>query len=263
MGELGGGLGTSYPATLDTDAAKEYNSDQSTPTVARAEVENDQNAAIVAIEAELGVNPSGSTSDVKTFLQVEHETDGTHGAITPTSVVTASVVTDSIVTDSVVTASLALATGAPVTGIEDSDTLASDSATMLATQQSIKAYVDAQKIQISYVSVDYDLSTASGTQSITGAGFMPTSVEATAFLNGGGKGSFGNYDGTTYYCTSTSPAAGQLVPNANFLMSYIDGSGNNQQATISFTSDGGTLTWTKSGSPTGTLKMRFKFIREG
>jgi len=38
--------------------------------------------------------------------------------------------------------SLALATGATVTGIEDSDTFSSNSNTLLATQQSIKAYID-------------------------------------------------------------------------------------------------------------------------
>ena len=40
--------------------------------------------------------------------------------------------------------SLALATGATVTGIADEDDMSSDSATLLATQQSIKAYIDAQ-----------------------------------------------------------------------------------------------------------------------
>ena len=40
--------------------------------------------------------------------------------------------------------SLALATGATVTGIADEDDMTSNSATQLATQQSIKAYVDAQ-----------------------------------------------------------------------------------------------------------------------
>ena len=40
--------------------------------------------------------------------------------------------------------SLALASGATVTGILDEDAMGSDSATALATQQSIKAYVDAQ-----------------------------------------------------------------------------------------------------------------------
>ena len=40
--------------------------------------------------------------------------------------------------------SLSLATGATVTGILDEDNMATDSATQLATQQSIKAYVDSQ-----------------------------------------------------------------------------------------------------------------------
>ena len=40
--------------------------------------------------------------------------------------------------------SLALATGATVTGIADEDNMSSNSATLLATQQSIKAYVDTQ-----------------------------------------------------------------------------------------------------------------------
>ncbi len=40
--------------------------------------------------------------------------------------------------------SLALATGATVTGIADEDDMSSNSATLLATQQSIKAYIDAQ-----------------------------------------------------------------------------------------------------------------------
>ena len=40
--------------------------------------------------------------------------------------------------------SLALASGATVTGIADEDGMGSNSATLLATQQSIKAYVDAQ-----------------------------------------------------------------------------------------------------------------------
>ena len=180
--------------------------------------------------------------------------NGTLGATTPGTI-----------DGTVVTASSSLDIGSTIaiTGVLDEDTMSSDSAVKLATQQSIKAYVDNQRVQISYVSADYDVSTASGTQSITGAGFTPTSVEATAFLSGGGKGSFGNYDGTSYYCNSTSPAAGQLVPNASYLISYIDGSGNNAQATIAFTSDGGTLTWAKTLSPTGTLKMRFKFTRVG
>ena len=52
--------------------------------------------------------------------------------------------------------SLALATGATVTGILDEDNMASDSATQLATQQSIKAYVDAQNVAQSITFVGDD-----------------------------------------------------------------------------------------------------------
>ena len=45
--------------------------------------------------------------------------------------------------------SLALATGATVTGIADEDTFSSNSATLLATQQSIKAYVDTEIANVS------------------------------------------------------------------------------------------------------------------
>jgi len=57
--------------------------------------------------------------------------------------------------------SLALASGATVTAINDEDTMSSDSATALATQQSIKAYVDSQ-----VTAQDLDLTSDSGTIAI-------------------------------------------------------------------------------------------------
>ena len=57
--------------------------------------------------------------------------------------------------------SLALASGATVTSILDEDNMASNSATALATQQSIKAYVDSQ-----VTAQDLDISTDSGTIAI-------------------------------------------------------------------------------------------------
>jgi hypothetical protein len=82
MSEIGAGTGSSYPATLDTNSTTEVNSPAGGKTKARAEVPNDLAAAVVAIETELGTDPAGTTTDVKTFLQVEHNTDGTHGDIT-------------------------------------------------------------------------------------------------------------------------------------------------------------------------------------
>jgi hypothetical protein len=74
MAELGSGNGTDYPSALDTDNTLEVDGS----TLARADVPNDTNAAVVAIENELGTNPSGTISDVKSYLQTEHNTNGTH-----------------------------------------------------------------------------------------------------------------------------------------------------------------------------------------
>jgi hypothetical protein len=84
--------------------------------------------------------------------------------------------------------SLVLATGATVTGILDEDNMVSDSATQLATQQSIKAYVDSQ-----VTAQDLDLAGDSGTgavdldsQSLTiagGTGLTSVAGSQTVTLN--------------------------------------------------------------------------------
>ena len=74
MAEIGAGSGSGYPGALDTNSSLEVDSS----TLARADVPNDLAAAIVAIETELGTDPAGTKTDVKTFLQVSHQTDGTH-----------------------------------------------------------------------------------------------------------------------------------------------------------------------------------------
>lgn len=69
--------------------------------------------------------PDVSTfGSVKTTFENEHSADGTHSAVTATSVDIGSTIA--------------------ITGVLDEDNMASDSAVKLATQQSIKAYVDAQ-----------------------------------------------------------------------------------------------------------------------
>lgn len=88
MSELGSGSGSSYPSALDTNTTLEVNSPSGSKTKARAEVPNDSMAAIVAVQTELGTDPAGSLADVKTYLQTEHNTDGTHSAVTATSVST-------------------------------------------------------------------------------------------------------------------------------------------------------------------------------
>lgn len=88
--ELGAGAGSSYPSALDTDTAKEYDAPAANKTRARAAVPNDLAAALIALENELGINPSGSIADLATWLGIAHNTDGTHksGATYPSPTIT-------------------------------------------------------------------------------------------------------------------------------------------------------------------------------
>ena len=74
MAELGSGNGTSYPAALDVDNSVEADSS----TTARADVPNDLAAAVIAVQTELGTDPAGTQTNVKTFLQTEQATNGTY-----------------------------------------------------------------------------------------------------------------------------------------------------------------------------------------
>ncbi len=78
MSELGSGSGSSYPGSIDTDDTQEVNAPNAGKTKARAEVPNDLASAIIAVQTELGTDPAGILTNVKTFLQTEHGTNGTH-----------------------------------------------------------------------------------------------------------------------------------------------------------------------------------------
>ncbi|MBA7544742.1 hypothetical protein ES705_37103 [subsurface metagenome] len=66
--ELGAGEGTGYPAVIDTDTSVEVDYPDPLATTARAAVPNDTNAAVIAIETELGISPSGAYDTVKARL---------------------------------------------------------------------------------------------------------------------------------------------------------------------------------------------------
>ena len=78
MAEIGSGNNSSYPGALDTNSIPEVNSPAAGKTKARKEPIEDLTACTIAIETELGTDPAGSLVDVKTFLQTQHQTDGTH-----------------------------------------------------------------------------------------------------------------------------------------------------------------------------------------
>lgn len=66
--ELGAGGGTGYPSAIDTDTSVEVDYPDPLATTARAAVANDTNAAVIAIETELGINPSGTYDTIKARL---------------------------------------------------------------------------------------------------------------------------------------------------------------------------------------------------
>jgi len=67
--ELGAGDGTGYPAEIDTDTSVEVDYPDPLATTARAAVPNDTNAAVIAIETELGINPSGEYDTLTARLE--------------------------------------------------------------------------------------------------------------------------------------------------------------------------------------------------
>lgn len=106
-----------------------------------------------------------------------------------------------------------------------------------------------------------DVSTASGTQVITGIGFNPKSVDFNAFFSVGGNTaamSWGFDDGTTPVCsTNATGSFAPLLDDTNSI-DVINSGGNASTAKITaFGADGFTLTWVKVGSPTGTLTIQY------
>lgn len=75
--KLGQGLGTSYPNQIDT-AITEIDTPAAGRTKMRAAVPNDENAALVSIENELGVQPEGSATSVASFVGLDHTAAGAH-----------------------------------------------------------------------------------------------------------------------------------------------------------------------------------------
>lgn len=100
----------------------------------------DQDHAVGAI-VEFGPDIIWAQGLIDTFL-TEHGTDGTHSAITATSVNIGSTIA--------------------VTGVLDEDTMSSNSAVKLATQQSIKAYSDQKALSLYVVDATTDLATGDG-----------------------------------------------------------------------------------------------------
>ena len=104
------------------------------------------------------------------------------------------------------------------------------------------------------------LTAASGDVAYTGVGFVPSSIRCYAVVaDAAGPWSIGDSDsnGGAIYMF-------KRLDNSNFnaestgLVFLLTSTSNQQKAVVkSYDADGFTLTWTKTGSPTGTGKLKF------
>jgi hypothetical protein len=136
------------------------------------------------------------------------------------------------------------------------DLTASQVAALLATVGGI--------LNSKIVSFTRDLSTASGTQAVTGVGFQPTSILLFASAAGTGIATdFVSVSGADSAKTSVAIVSGvgavgvfQLLDTAIIRLFTDTTTSNIATATLSsYDSDGFTLSWTKTGSPTGTARL--------
>lgn len=112
-------------------------------------------------------------------------------------------------------------------------------------------------------STTYTISTASGTQTIAhGLGLTPKMVRLTANLggaNGSPLQSFGTYNGTTNACTYVADNGTQVAGSSSSVGIVLRTSaGNDASGVITFDATNITITWTKTGTPTGTAEIMWE-----
>lgn len=110
------------------------------------------------------------------------------------------------------------------------------------------------------------MSDASGNTTVTGAGFTPRGAWVIASIDSTTALSIGYSDGTNHYCIYDASFAGTGANNWGVATSvgiglYTTSAVTNQTGIFSsFNSDGGVITWTKIGSPTGTARLIIIFF---
>lgn len=106
-----------------------------------------------------------------------------------------------------------------------------------------------------------DLTTASGTQAVTGVGFQATAVIFLLGLVGADGASVGLSNGTIHSCIYE--AGDRFQANTSNALYYSNSAGSTLYAGVvsAFAADGFTVTWTKTGAPTGTATVTYLALR--
>lgn len=129
----------------------------------------------------------------------------------------------------------------------------------IITTMAQNVYDDLNRVGMSKaLNFNYNLTNASGNQSYHGFGFMPRAVIIVAGLDGAKAASWGFSDGLRHLNLESEAitATDQIGMDGANILNLLQAAGASQKAFVkSFDSDGFTLSWTKTGSPTGTVSL--------
>lgn len=108
-----------------------------------------------------------------------------------------------------------------------------------------------------------DTSTATGTQAVTGVGFQPQLLLLVACQSGSNEVSIGVSDGTSKWSMAYDVAGSSWVTSTSYSIQDLQGAPTHKyEGTVSaLGADGFTVSWTKTGSPTGTLTVLYFALR--
>jgi len=107
----------------------------------------------------------------------------------------------------------------------------------------------------------FDMTTASGNQTLAGAGFTPsaalilTGTDGVVFTAGVSNGTIHH----SLFYTTTYPNSASY--NSTQVISIFTGADDRQNATLTFNADGGVLSWVKTNNPSGTLQIIVLWLR--
>ena len=188
--------------------------------------------------------------------------DGSISGISAGGLPTGSVTADTLATNSVDSAELIdgavdnshLATGIDATKLADGTITNSELQYINSLSSNAQTQISAAGgVTTKTIHATYDLSTASGTQDVTGFGFTPSAIFGMFLINVTDDWCFGFSDFTMnlgMHSTSTTTAV--LQGTYGFTIFQTTNSTTRQTANpIAGITDGVRLTWTKTGSPTG------------
>lgn len=133
-----------------------------------------------------------------------------------------------------------------------------------AKASGVAVVVAATTLSSKAVQATRDTSAVSGTQAITGAGFTPTAAIIFAVKEGAAPTSWCHVDsaGNAYGVHTQDGDAADTFAGVTGVVSLRESAANRNAAVwTSWDADGMTITWTKTGSPTGTAYLSILFLK--